>query len=255
MTRNAARHRVADATPVLDTLALHKTDIARAAAVTGALAVVPVMLATPAMAQAPAGAAPRPASSPALTGDTVTVRSGDTVSVLARRAGVSTSAMLAANGLGARTLIFPGQTLVIPGRAQPVATPAEEASDIVQREQAAPAASRAEGVLALARQQIGIDYAYGEETPSRGFDCSGLIQYVYGKAAGVATPRTTGQLRTFGTRVPAAEARPGDLVLFDDYAHAAIYVGNGKIIDAPRTGSEVSERKLWTDEVVFRRVL
>lgn len=255
MPRTAPRHRVADATPVLDTLSMRKVEITRAAVTTGALAAVPVMLATPAFAQVPVGvgSTKTASTSAAPNGATVTVRSGDTVSALARRAGVSTTAMLTANGLTARTLIFPGQVLRIPGPGVAAARAAEPAP--VAEPAPAPSGSRADAVLALARAQIGIDYAYGEETPAAGFDCSGLVMYVYGKAAGVSTPRTTGALRSFGTRVSAAEARPGDLVLFDDYKHVAIYAGNGKIIDAPRTGSEVSERKLWTDRVVYRRVL
>ncbi|MFP5405554.1 MAG: C40 family peptidase, partial [Gammaproteobacteria bacterium] len=75
-----------------------------------------------------------------------------------------------------------------------------------------------------------------------GFDCSGLIVYVFQNSAGLALPRTVAQLAEVGQRVPRASARAGDLVFFNTshrYSHAGIYVGGGRFVHAPSTGGRV----------------
>ena len=79
---------------------------------------------------------------------------------------------------------------------------------------------------------------YGGNTPDGGFDCSGLIGYVYRHTAGVAPPRTVAQLAGFGQRVDAGQLRTGDLVVFGAH-HAGIYVGEGRFVHAPSTGGTV----------------
>jgi hypothetical protein len=85
-------------------------------------------------------------------------------------------------------------------------------------------------------------YRFGGNTPDSGFDCSGLIVYVYREAAGLALPRTVAQLARVGVHVPLSAVRSGDLVLFDTrgrYSHAGIYVGDGRFVHAPSTGGTV----------------
>ncbi|MCL4182669.1 MAG: C40 family peptidase [Burkholderiaceae bacterium] len=85
-------------------------------------------------------------------------------------------------------------------------------------------------------------YRYGGNTPAGGFDCSGLIVYVFRSAAGVALPRTVAQLARVGQPVRAASMRTGDLVLFDTtgrFSHAGIYVGDGRFVHAPSRGGVV----------------
>ncbi|MEJ2804112.1 C40 family peptidase [Comamonadaceae bacterium PP-2] len=88
---------------------------------------------------------------------------------------------------------------------------------------------------------VGTPYRYGGNTPEGGFDCSGLINYVYRSRAGVAPPRTVSQLSAFGGAIDAGELRTGDLVLFGRGTpwHAGIYVGQGRFVHAPSTGGTV----------------
>jgi len=98
----------------------------------------------------------------------------------------------------------------------------------------------------LAVHAIGLidtPYRGGGNTPAGGFDCSGLISYVYISATGLAPPRTVAQLSRFGSAVSARQARSGDLVLFGSKhgtpTHAGIYVGEGRFVHAPSKGGYV----------------
>ena len=86
----------------------------------------------------------------------------------------------------------------------------------------------------LAQQHLGVPYVWGGESPS-GFDCSGLIQYVYGQL-GVSLPRVAADQARVGQPVASlADARPGDLVAFNDPVdHIGIYAGNGSWSSPPR---------------------
>lgn len=88
---------------------------------------------------------------------------------------------------------------------------------------------------------VGTPYRFGGNTPEGGFDCSGLIGYVYNSRAGVAPPRTVALLSGFGASVPEDELRTGDLVLFGGGrpTHAGIYVGQGRFVHAPSSGGTV----------------
>jgi len=96
------------------------------------------------------------------------------------------------------------------------------------------------GIVELARKQLGVRYQSGGESPS-GFDCSGLVQYVY-KKAGHQAPRTT--TAQYAELTPLRVPRPGDLVFFrtsgdSSISHVGIYVGDFRFIHAPRTGKFV----------------
>jgi cell wall-associated NlpC family hydrolase len=88
---------------------------------------------------------------------------------------------------------------------------------------------------------VGTPYRYGGNTIEGGFDCSGLIGYVYRSRMGAAPPRTVAQLSDFGDPVATRELRSGDMVLFGSGrpTHAGIYVGEGRFVHAPSTGGEV----------------
>ncbi|MDT4829614.1 Murein DD-endopeptidase MepH [compost metagenome] len=92
---------------------------------------------------------------------------------------------------------------------------------------------------------VGTPYRWGGNTPDSGFDCSGLIGYVYRDVAGISLPRTTGELIAMRTPSIGANAlQSGDLVFFatnggGQVSHAGIYVGEGRFVHAPRTGGTV----------------
>jgi cell wall-associated NlpC family hydrolase len=108
---------------------------------------------------------------------------------------------------------------------------------------------------------VGTPYRYGGNTPSSGFDCSGLIGYVYKTRASIVPPRSVSGLVDWGTPIPPNEVRTGDLAIFlqgSSATHAGIYVGDGRFVHAPSTGGVVRldplKSKYWaTQPVVFRR--
>jgi cell wall-associated NlpC family hydrolase len=120
---------------------------------------------------------------------------------------------------------------------------------------------QANDVTLMAIGLVGTPYRYGGNTPVSGFDCSGLIGYVYKARAGVVPPRSVSALVGWGSPVPADEVRTGDLAIFlqgGSATHAGIYVGEGRFVHAPSTGGEVRldqlKSKYWAmQQVAFRR--
>jgi cell wall-associated NlpC family hydrolase len=104
-----------------------------------------------------------------------------------------------------------------------------------------PSSSAAKGraALAYARRQLGKPYQWGAEGPNR-FDCSGLVLAAW-RTVGVSMPRTARQQYAQGHKISRSQLRAGDLVFFYTQRphHVGMYVGNGRIIDAPRPGKTV----------------
>ena len=90
---------------------------------------------------------------------------------------------------------------------------------------------------------VGVPYRYGGNNPKGGFDCSGLIAYVYNKSANIKLPRTIQEMSAKGKSVENQPPAPGDLVFFNTtgakYSHAGIYVGQGRFVHAPSAGGTV----------------
>ncbi len=104
--------------------------------------------------------------------------------------------------------------------------------------------AKADKVLAFARAQMGKPYVWGAAGPSS-YDCSGLTQAAW-KTAGVQLPRTTWDQVKSGKRVETKDLLPGDLVFFyDDISHVGIYIGDGKMIHAPKPGTNVREESIF----------
>ncbi|WP_446045526.1 NlpC/P60 family protein [Streptomyces olivaceus] len=116
-------------------------------------------------------------------------------------------------------------------------------------ESSAPGSSngtQAQKALAFAQAQIGKPYVWGATGPGS-YDCSGLTQAAW-KAAGVTLPRTTYDQVNAGTTVSVSQAQPGDLVFFyDDISHVGLYVGDGKMVHAPKPGAYVREESIFYD--------
>ena len=96
------------------------------------------------------------------------------------------------------------------------------------------------GVVSIALQYLGIPYKWGGASPATGFDCSGLVQYVYAQV-GISLPHYTVSQWNYPGAVPVAkdQLQPGDLVFFNGLDHVGIYLGYGDFIDAPHTGAAV----------------
>jgi cell wall-associated NlpC family hydrolase len=96
--------------------------------------------------------------------------------------------------------------------------------------------------VAIAKRYLGIPYVWGGSTPTGGFDCSGLMMYVY-KQLGITLDHYAAWQYLEGTRIAPADLQPGDLVFWEPKAdgpgHVGMYVGDGKMINAPHTGDVV----------------
>ncbi len=118
-----------------------------------------------------------------------------------------------------------------------------------------------EDVVAEARKYLGLPYVWGGTDPEKGLDCSGLVQLVY-RNLGYELPRVSYQQAAAGRPVASmAEAKPGDLIAWDNSSrnygvdHIAIYIGDGKMIEAPRTGLNVRIIDVPSTPDVIRRIL
>ncbi len=95
------------------------------------------------------------------------------------------------------------------------------------------------GAVSIALQYLGVPYKWAGAKPS-GFDCSGLVKYVFAQL-GVSLPHNTVAQWNYpgAVSVPPNQLEPGDLVFFNGLDHVGIYIGNGDFIDAPHTGAYV----------------
>ncbi|HVU76649.1 MAG TPA: NlpC/P60 family protein [Gaiellaceae bacterium] len=103
---------------------------------------------------------------------------------------------------------------------------------------AAPTSGGHPQAASIAMHYLGIKYKWGGASPSTGFDCSGLVMYVFAQL-GVSLPHYAAAQFGMGQPVPKADLQPGDLVFFDGLAHVGIYIGGGMMIHAPQTGDVV----------------
>jgi cell wall-associated NlpC family hydrolase len=87
----------------------------------------------------------------------------------------------------------------------------------------------------IALRYLGVPYVWGGSSPA-GFDCSGLVMYVYAQL-GISLPHYT--VAQWNATLPISSPEPGDLVFFNGLGHVGIYIGGGRFVDAPHTGSVV----------------
>ncbi len=120
-------------------------------------------------------------------------------------------------------------------------TPEASRQQWPRTESADPVAANA--VLMRALGLVGTPYRYGGNTPESGFDCSGLVTYVYRDMLDLRLPRTSRELaQVQGPRIAPASLAPADLVFFGtkgNVTHVGIYVGEGRFVHAPSTGGTV----------------
>lgn len=130
----------------------------------------------------------------------------------------------------------PAQARAVPRTTSPaVAPPAQVTPQRASREQSE--------MLFQVLTSIGVDYKWGGASHATGFDCSGLVAHVFREGYGISLPRSSHAQSQVGQSVPADDLKPGDLVFYNTlnrpYSHVGIYLGDGRFIHAPKTGSAV----------------
>jgi cell wall-associated NlpC family hydrolase len=279
------RHRRGTSRPGLQ----HRTARYRAAALVTLLALATLALATlitpthsdatphttrPATApQTPATTAPVQAvpdsitsTTPAARPTSVTLDAGDTLWALARTHHTTVHTLQHLNHLRHSTLIYAGHQLLIPAptttpHTAPAPTPTVPSHKTPVHTRQTSTAPRhttdgdgAATAIGFARRQLGTPYRWGG-TGNSGYDCSGLIQAAWA-AAGIHLPRTTYAQATTGTAITRSQLHPGDLVFTDRFGHVQLYIGDGRVIEAPHTGATVRYAPLPPASMVnaYRRV-
>jgi len=107
----------------------------------------------------------------------------------------------------------------------------------------------------VALEQVGVPYVWGGASPQEGFDCSGLVMYAWA-AAGVQLEHYTVSQYEETTRISASQLLPGDLVFYDNYngpqpGHVAMYIGNGMVVSANETGTNVQTQSINYDGTII----
>jgi LysM repeat protein len=243
----------------------HGTTVAALAAANGLanpnLIYVGQVLSLGGAAATPTAATPT-ATTPTASGTTYTVQSGDTLAGIAAKEGTTWPALAALNDLSNPNVIFVGEVLTLsgaaaaPAAAPTAATPTTTA--VTTPAATAPAAaapaptasSAAAEAVSVALAQVGKPYLYGGAGPNS-FDCSGLVMYAWA-AAGVSLPHYSVSQYTGTTRISEAELEPGDIVFYDNDSgpqpgHEALYIGNGQVVAANTTGTDVQTQSITYD--------
>lgn len=108
---------------------------------------------------------------------------------------------------------------------------------------------RGSDVVVFALSLLETDYRFGGKNPEAGFDCSGMVNYVYEKAAGLTLGASAADIARKGRMIPLNELRPGDLVFFNTngrpHSHVGIFIGDDRFVHAPST----STGKVRTDSL------
>lgn len=108
---------------------------------------------------------------------------------------------------------------------------------------------------------LGVAYRFGGNSPVSGLDCSGFMQYIFKKSMRVNLPRTSSQMATVGRAVGRSDLQPGDMVFFNTggrgISHVGMYIGNGRMVHAPRSGKNVEitaiDKGYWEKRYVSAR--
>lgn len=148
-------------------------------------------------------------------------------------------------------------------QAEAAASRSQEREPVVEEAPAAqpetpsvpvPTSKNGQAIADFASKYVGAPYVAGGTTPA-GWDCSGFVMWVFGQF-GISLPRTSGAQATVGTAVPSlAQAQPGDIIA--NGMHAAIYVGNGMVVNAlnPAQGTQITSLAVFSGGYSIRRVL
>ena len=106
-----------------------------------------------------------------------------------------------------------------------------------------PVSEKGNEVVFYAMGLIDTGYRFGGKNPEAGLDCSGMVSYIYGQAAGLRVQGSAADIARNGKPIDRAELRPGDLVFFNtlnrSFSHVGIYIGETRFIHAPSTNGRV----------------
>ncbi len=106
-----------------------------------------------------------------------------------------------------------------------------------------PVSEKGNEVVFYAMGLIDTGYRFGGKNPEAGLDCSGMVSYIYGQAAGLSVQGSAADIARNGKPIDRAELRPGDLVFFNtlnrSFSHVGIYIGETRFIHAPSTNGRV----------------
>jgi cell wall-associated NlpC family hydrolase len=137
-------------------------------------------------------------------------------------------------------------------------------ADLPARAPSAASAGTANDVLFRAIALVGTPYHWGGNTPESGFDCSGLVDYIYRHAADILLPHSSREMAAMGGRKVKrmAELASGDLVFFASgggISHVGVYVGKGRFVHAPNSGGTVRlddiDGPYWRDHFAYGKRL
>lgn len=144
-------------------------------------------------------------------------------------------------------------------------TSQSELANLPAKAPSAAMAGEANDVLFRAIGLVGTPYRWGGNTPAGGFDCSGLVDYIYRGATGLQLPRTSHEMAAMDARKVRrmTQLASGDLVFFDidgSISHVGVYVGKGRFVHAPNSGGTVRlddiDGPYWREHFAYaRRVL
>ena len=121
--------------------------------------------------------------------------------------------------------------------------PRPEASTGTIAQASRPVSEKGNEVVMYAMGLIDTGYRFGGKNPEAGLDCSGMVSYIYGRAAGLKLAGSAADIARNGRPIPRDELRPGDLVFFNtlnrSLSHVGIYIGDTRFIHAPSTNGRV----------------
>jgi cell wall-associated NlpC family hydrolase len=194
-----------------------------------------------------------PSSANVAVGGSYTVKSGDSLSLIASKSGVTLNALLAVNAFQRTTVILPGQSIKLPaGAASTNTSNGSSASD-----------TKVSKVVEFARAQVGKPYRFGAAGPDA-YDCSGLVRAAF-RQIGITVPHSSLEQSKRGTAIDwrTEEIRPGDLVFTfsssnpTQISHVGIAISDTQWIEAPFTGADVRITRLPSDSRIqaVRRIV
>ncbi|MFJ9533020.1 C40 family peptidase [Herbaspirillum sp. NPDC101396] len=126
-----------------------------------------------------------------------------------------------------------------PMRAPEASTPTPAPTDV--RSEAATEHGSEVAIFAL--DMIGTGYRFGGKNPEAGFDCSGMVSYIFNRAAGLRLSGSAADMARQGRQIDKSNLRPGDLVFFNTlnrpFSHVGIYIGDGRFVHAPSGNGKV----------------